>query len=92
MTRLSQRDKELVALGAAVGSNCVPCVVFHIKEARDCGLSDENILEAVESADKLKQVPAGLVLNAAYQEVGGAPAEPNDRGRTRDGCGCQTRA
>jgi 4-carboxymuconolactone decarboxylase len=92
MTRLNKRDKELVALGAAVGSNCVPCVIFHIREARDCGLTDTDIMEAVESADKLKQVPANLVLNAAHQELSGAPAESQDDVPAQDGCGCQTRA
>ena len=92
MTRLSKRDKELVALGAAVASNCVPCVVFHIRESRDCGLTDAEILEAVESADKVKQVPAGLVLNAAHQELGGIPTESSERVAVQNGCGCQTPA
>jgi len=92
MTRLNQRDKELVALGAAVASNCVPCVVFHIRECRDCGLTDSEILEAVEFADKVKQVPAGLVLNAAHQELSGIPPESSARAAVQDDCGCQTRA
>jgi len=92
MTRLNQRDKELVALGAAVASNCVPCVVFHIRESRDCGLTDAEILEAVEFADKVKQVPAGLVLNAAHQELSGVPVGSADNVRARDGCGCHTPA
>lgn len=92
MIRLSKRDQELVALGAAVGSNCVPCVVFHIREARDCGLADADIMEAVESAHNLKHVPAGLVLNAARQELSGAPVESKDCVPAQDGCGCQTRA
>lgn len=92
MTRLSKRDKELVALGAALASNCVPCVVFHIRESRDCGLTDAEILQAVESADKVRQVPAGLVLNAAHQELSGIALEPSERVAAQDGCGCQTRA
>jgi 4-carboxymuconolactone decarboxylase len=90
MTRLSERDKELVALGAAVASNCVPCVVFHIREARDCGLTDSEIADAVQSANKAKQVPADLVLNAAHQELNGTPAPSRDDEPTQGGCGCQT--
>ena len=92
MTYLNKRDKELVALGAAVGSNCVPCVVYHIREARDCGLTGLEISEAVESADRVKQVPAGLVLNAAHQELSGAPVESEDDVPAQDCCGCQTPA
>ena len=87
MTILSKRDNELVALGAAVGSNCVPCIVFHVREARDCGLTDDEIREAVDSAHRLKQTPATLVLNAAHQELSDVPSE--DVSAT-GGCGCQT--
>lgn len=89
MTALSKRDNELVALGAAVGSNCVPCVVFHVQEARDCGLTDDEIREAVDSADKLKQTPATLVLNAAHQELSEVPSESQESDAAPSGCGCQ---
>lgn len=90
MTNLSKRDAELVALGAAVGSNCVPCVVFHVQEARNCGLTDEEIREAVDSADKLKRTPATLVLNAAHQELSDNQSEPPEEGQAQNGCGCQS--
>lgn len=89
MPKLSIREKELVALGAAVGSNCIPCIVFHIREARDCGLTDDEIREAVDSADKLKQTPATLVLNAAHQELNDVQADLPETGNADCGCGCQ---
>ena len=88
MTNLSKRDTELVALGAAVGSNCVPCVVFHVQEARNAGLTDEEIRKAVDSADKLKRTPATLVLNAAHQELSENPTESSEDGPAQGGCGC----
>jgi 4-carboxymuconolactone decarboxylase len=90
MTTLSKRDNELVALGAAVGSNCVPCIVFHIREAIDSGLSIHEIREAVDSAHKLKQTPATLVLNAAHQELGEPRSEPHEDESATGGCGCQS--
>ena len=90
MTNLSKRDTELVALGAAIGSNCVPCVVFHVQEARNCGLTDEEIREAVESADKLRRTPATLVLNAAHQELTENASEPSEENPEQSGCGCQS--
>ncbi len=90
MTMLSKRDNELVALGAAVGSNCVPCIVFHVREARDCGLTDDEIQEAVDSAHRLKQTPATLVLNAAHHELSDVPSEPSEDVSATGGCGCQT--
>ena len=40
---LESRERELVALGAALASNCIPCIKFHIHEGRKVGLSDEEI-------------------------------------------------
>ena len=63
--KLSSAERELVALGAALGSNCVPCIEYHIPEARKAGLSDRQINEAIRIADKVRQVPARKVLAAA---------------------------
>ena len=65
MKELNQREYELVALGAAIASNCVPCIEYHIPESRKAGLTDAQIFEAIQVADKIKQVPARKVLDAA---------------------------
>ena len=78
MERLSKRDRELVAIGAAIASNCIPCIEYHIPEARKAGLSDAQILVAVRLADKVRQVPARTVLQAASALLGqeAEPASP----------------
>lgn len=78
MNALNSRERELVALGAALGSNCVPCIEHHIPEARKAGLSDGQIREAVELADAVRQVPARNVLAAALQYLDGAAAAPGE--------------
>jgi len=65
VTGLSQSERELVAIGAAVASNCIPCVEYHVPEARKSGLTDAQIAEAVRLADRVRQVPAKKVLDAA---------------------------
>jgi AhpD family alkylhydroperoxidase len=67
MPHLSPRDRELVALGAAMGSNCVPCIEYHIPQARKAGLSDSEISEAIRLSDKVRQVPAHKVLEVALR-------------------------
>ncbi len=69
MTTLNSRERELVALGAALASNCVPCIEFHIQEARNAGLMDAEIAAAIELADKIKRVPADKVLEAASRRL-----------------------
>ncbi len=78
MDQLTTRERELVALGAALGSNCVPCIEHHIPEARKAGLTDGQIREAVELADAVRQVPARNVLAAALQHLDGIAAGPGE--------------
>lgn len=73
MNQLSPRDRELVALGAALASNCVPCIDNHIPLARKLGLTDFQIREAIELADQVRQVPAKNVLAAANRALDGSP-------------------
>src|SRR5574341_676768 len=83
MNDLDPAERELVALGAAMGSNCVPCIEYHIPEARKAGLSDLQISAAIRLADKVRQVPARKVLDAALRMVGtpvGTEPEHNEAG------------
>src|SRR5512139_1199739 len=67
MDKLTNAERELVALGAAMGSNCVPCIEYHIPEATKAGLTNSQISEAIGLADKVRQVPARKVLDAALK-------------------------
>lgn len=72
MRHLTPRERELVALGAALGSNCVPCIEFHIPASRKAGLTNVQILEAIRLADKVRKVPARKVLDTATDLLSGA--------------------
>ena len=88
MSDLSPRERELVALGAAMGSNCVPCVEYHIPEARKVGLTDSEIHEAIRLADKVRQVPARKVLQTSLKLL---PTAVNGKEvSSDDGCECDT--
>ena len=76
MEKLNSTERELVALGAALGCNCVPCIEYHIPEARKAGLSDSQINEAILLADKVRQVPARRVLSAAQSAPDGKARQP----------------
>lgn len=83
MEQLTDRERELVALGAALASNCVPCIEQHIRKARETGLSDAQVLDAIHLADKIRQVPVRNVFKAALSACGGAMA---DAASTADAC------
>lgn len=77
MSHLAARDRELVSLGAALASNCVPCIEHHIPQARSAGLKEEEISEAIEIADRVRQHPAYKVLEVALKLMSAGPA-PKD--------------
>lgn len=67
MKRLTTREKELVRIGAAMASNCIACIEYHIPQARKAGLTDLQIKEAVNIAKLVKKVPADIVLARAME-------------------------
>lgn len=67
MNQLSPHERELVILGAALGSNCISCIEHHIPLARKAGLTTFEIREVVELADQVRQIPARNALEAATQ-------------------------
>lgn len=85
MSHLSPRERELVALGAALGSNCIPCIEHHIPASRKAGLTDSQISEAIRLADAVRRVPARKVFEAALQLV----SEPADTLRAGSEQSCQ---
>lgn len=58
---------ELVAIGAAIASNCEPCFRFHYDKARRLGVPDADVRRAVELAQQVKEAPARAVLNLAHR-------------------------
>ncbi len=89
MSDLTPREAELVALGAALGSNCVPCIEYHIPQARKAGLAEAEIHAAIRLADKVRQVPARKVLETALNLLPQAAAGASSTSPA-EGCGCGT--
>jgi AhpD family alkylhydroperoxidase len=56
---------ELVAIGAAIASNCEPCLRYHFDKARKLGVSPEDMARAVKTAQGVKETPARSILELA---------------------------
>lgn len=57
ITSLDQRTRELIAIGASVGSNCLPCLRYHFAEAIKCGCTIQDIEEAVNLSKMVRERP-----------------------------------
>ncbi len=84
---------EYVALGAAIGANCEPCLRYHVAEALKVGISHADIAKAVALAAKVKEAPARNILKLAERltqptgdNEGACCAEPASGAAA--GCGC----
>jgi 4-carboxymuconolactone decarboxylase len=89
MSELTEREKGLVAIGASIGSNCVPCIAFHVGMARKVGVTDEQIEEAITLSQEISTVPANLVVNTARAHLGAEPADEttaSDDGNPKCNC------
>jgi len=89
MSYLTARERELVSLGAAMGSNCISCIEYHVPASKNVGLTDAQISEAIHLADKLRQVPARKTLDAAASllAVPTAAASTEAAGPPKSCCG-----
>jgi AhpD family alkylhydroperoxidase len=84
---------ELVAISAAIASNCEPCFKFHFDKARKLGVTREDMWSAVSIGRTVKDAPARSVLalaerylrrdesGAALQMVTGEGDTPSPSGR-----------
>ena len=80
----SEQVAELVAIGAAIASNCESCFKFHYDKARKLGVSREDMLHAVAVGQTVKEAPAKSVLDLAHRilKAEGAPPAAPARART----------
>jgi AhpD family alkylhydroperoxidase len=78
---MDSKVKELVALGASVSANCVSCVRYHLAKAQELGLTEEEILSALEVGKMVRRGAAGKMDEVLAHQVKGSPG-------AGDGSGC----
>lgn len=74
---LSNKEKELAAVGASIAAGCRPCTNYHFKKARAERASDEEIkqamLDAIAVRDRARQMMKSLSFRLLGLKLG--PAE-----------------
>ena len=56
---------ELIAIGAAIGGNCLPCLRFHFAEAIRLDVSIDEIKEAIKIGKTVKERPINDIYKLA---------------------------
>ena len=44
---MDEKLKEMIAIGASVTANCIPCIQYHFAKAREIGITEAEIKAAV---------------------------------------------
>jgi len=55
---MDTKIKELIAVGAAIGANCLPCLEWHHNKCMELGIPEKDIKIAVEIGKAVKERPA----------------------------------
>jgi AhpD family alkylhydroperoxidase len=68
---LDDKIKELVAVGAAITANCQPCLEYHSAKARELGVADDDIFEAIKVAQQVRRGATAKIDRFAAEHVSG---------------------
>jgi len=79
-----ENTKELIAIGASITANCHPCLDYHVAKARELGIGNDEISQAIEVGKQVRRGAFAKTDRLAAEHVGGqtAPTSPA-------GCGCR---
>ncbi len=65
---MNESTKELIAIGASFAANCQPCLTFHVDKARNLGIGDDEIDEAI-AVGRMIQKGAMSAMNKFAESV-----------------------
>jgi len=52
---MDDKIRELIAVGASVTAHCEPCLTYHVGKAREMGIDEQEIREAVTVGYKVEK-------------------------------------
>ncbi len=81
---MDEKTKEMIAIGASVGVHCQPCLEYHVSKAREAGLTDDEIREAIAVGHMVEK---GAM--AAMKQFSAGVLDQNDDTKASGGC-CST--
>ena len=63
--KMDEKTKELIAVGAAVAGNCIPCLEWHFKKCIELKIPKDEIKETIELSKMIKDVPIKKISELA---------------------------
>lgn len=72
---MDSKTEMMVAMSAAIGANCIPCIEHLYSRSREVNLSDSEIREIVEIASKVKNGASIFIRQSIAEILGDEPEE-----------------
>jgi AhpD family alkylhydroperoxidase len=69
-----EKTVELIAVGCSVAAHCQPCLTYHVGKAREMGIAEEEIVEAI-NVGKMVEKGSSMAMNKFANEVTGSTAK-----------------
>jgi AhpD family alkylhydroperoxidase len=79
---MDEKLKEMIAIGASVTANCIPCIQYHFAKAREIGITEAEIKEAVQVGKMVRKGAAYKWDEEIRTLLSASSSEQNA------GCGC----
>ena len=76
--KMTDEQRELVAVGASVGAGCQPCVSHHLKAGTKAGVSSERLLAGVINAELAAAESAERLTEHVRAHLGKEVREPKE--------------
>jgi 4-carboxymuconolactone decarboxylase len=76
---LTKKEIELVAIGASIGGNCIPCLEYHYEKCVELGFTKQELTKAIAVAKKVKEVPNQKIYEAADRLEGASHSEKKEK-------------
>ncbi len=83
---MDEKTSLLICLGASTAANCIPCFEHYHKKASEAGLASEEILEAVDLANKVKSGAHLVMRNSIRGFMGQTPSVSCCLGPSKSSC------
>ena len=86
---LDEKTENLIAIGAAMASNCIPCFEHLYEKAITSGISLAQIKRASELAGQVKNGAHTVLTNSVNELIGedGTTASPYNQAKNKS-CSC----
>jgi len=70
---LTEKEQELIAIGASIAAGCRPCTAYHFRASRAAGADKEEIRQAVSDALDVRRSATASMARLAERQLGGVP-------------------